>query len=757
MLATQGLEYIITLTDQITGPLKGVMKSIDDIGNKGKDAMMKIGAGVAGIVGAGAALYGALSPAIEFSRALSEVQAAGIGASGLKKVQDFALEFSSTFGLASTDVVNSVNEIARAIEGLTDDELIAFSKGSNVLAKATGSSVKEMGSYLSTMYGIFKQQADAMGKAEWVEMMAGQATLTANMFKSSGESLSQAFTNLMSTGQDAGISLAEQYAVLGNLQSVMPGGMSGTKYAAFINGVVKAQDKLGLSFLDANNKMRSMPEILTEIKKRYGDLDAREMAELSKAFGTKEAVQVVSYLLPKIDELKGNIAEISQVGGLDDAIRVSNITTDSWMRLQAILTNIRIAIGGQVLKAIAPLMQKVADLGKAFVDWLNTYKNIARWIGYISGAIIGAGGLAAALTLLSGIVLAIKVVAIAFGALLVPVLLFSAKIGVVLFLIYQLRDQFKAFASGFIQGFKQTAMSMDLLFAAFDLIWRSLQRIWQIFVRIGAAIFDSSESLSAFSDIGQVLGAVFGFAFNTAIEIIQLLAIAIDGVATIFEGVAADIISAWNNVTQAWADQGPIAGFIELGKSIGNIFKNAFRNIVNMFVGMLNFIIEKANTLPGINIPLIPKWESEPVMPAIQPQLQSVQPAMIGVSPMQQLTSGQLPVNPVAQPQLPALSPVITEAHRVSATNVINNATLLNNAVLGFDAVNPKPKMDAPNLTLSEKVKPQFIEMPKNEVKNLSTTNNNNNSINIHHMTVQSNDPREWQQRLRDQQQLAAG
>lgn len=745
MLATQGLEYIITLTDQITGPLKGVMKSIDDIGNKGKDAMMKIGAGVAGIVGAGAALYGALSPAIEFSRALNEVQAAGIGASGLKKVQEFALEFSSTFGLASTDVVNSVNEIARAIDGLTDDELIAFSKGSNVLAKATGSSVKEMGSYLSTMYGIFKQQADAIGKAEWVEMMAGQATLTANMFKSSGESLSQAFTNLMSTGQDAGISLAEQYAVLGNLQSVMPGGMSGTKYAAFINGVVKAQDKLGLSFLDANNKMRSMPEILTEIKKRYGDLDAREMAELSKAFGTKEAVQVVSYLLPKIDELKGNIAEISQVGGLDDAIRVSNITTDSWMRLQAILINIRIAIGGQVLKAIEPLMQKVADLGKAFVDWLNTYKNIARWIGYICGAIIGSSGLVAALTLLSGMVLVIKIVGIAFGALLVPVLVFCAKIGVVLFLVYQLRHHIAAFVEGVIKGFKNVVGSFDPLHSAFVSMWKSLQRIWQVLARIWSTSTGATGGLTAFSRAGEVVGNVLGYAFNAIIGVIELFAIQIEGIATIFEGVAADIIRAWDNVTQAWADQGPIAGFIELGKSISNIFKNAFRNIVNMFVGMLNFIIEKANTLPGVNIPLIPKWESEPVepvMPAIQPQLSSIQPVKGGVSP---------------KSQLPALLPVVTEAHKVNATNVINNAMLLNNAALGFGAVNPKPQMDAPNLTLSEKVKPQFIEMPKNEVRNLSATNNNNNSINIQHMTVQSNDPREWQQRLRDQQQLAAG
>ena len=465
MSAVQGLEYIISLTDQLSAPLKGVMKSIDDLGKRGADAMKNIGIGVAGIVGAGVALKSALDPAIEFSRAINEVKAAGIGASGLEKVEQFALDFSSSFGIASNEVVNSVNEIARAIDGLTDDELISFSKGSNILAKATGSSVQEMGSYLSTMYGIFQQEADRMGKSKWVEMMAGQATLTANMFKSSGESLSQAFTNLMSTGQSKGVELAEQFAVLGNLQSVMPGGMSGTKYAAFLNGVGKASKKLGLDFLDANNRMLPITDILAKIKKSYGDtIDEVEAQQLAKAFGTNDAVQVINYLLPKIDSLKDNIKEIGGVNNLDDAVRVSKITTDSWMRFSAILQNIKIAIGVEILKKIEPLFNRMADLGQEFVAWLKTYKNIARWIGYAAGALIGFTGLTAALTLMSGIISAIGV---AFSFLASPIMLVTAAIVGLGIFIYKFRDEFMQFISGFIQGFKAAGVSLDPLFNAF--------------------------------------------------------------------------------------------------------------------------------------------------------------------------------------------------------------------------------------------------------------------------------------------------
>ena len=619
MSAVQGLEYIISLTDQLSAPLKGVMKSIDDLGKRGADAMKNIGIGVAGIVGAGVALKSALDPAIEFSRAINEVKAAGIGASGLEKVEQFALDFSSSFGIASNEVVNSVNEIARAIDGLTDDELISFSKGSNILAKATGSSVQEMGSYLSTMYGLFKQEADRMGKSKWVEMMAGQATLTANMFKSSGESLSQAFTNLMSTGQSKGVDLAEQFAVLGNLQSVMPGGMSGTKYAAFLNGVGKASKKLGLDFLDANNRMLPITDILAKIKKSYGDtIDEVEAQQLAKAFGTNDAVQVINYLLPKIDSLKDNIKEIGGVNNLDDAVRVSKITTDSWMRFSAILQNIKIAIGVEILKKIEPLFNRMADLGQEFVAWLKTYKNIARWIGYAAGALIGFTGLTAVLTLMSGIVSAIGV---AFSFLVSPVMLVIyavIRLGVV---INKNRDQFMEFITGFIAGFKIARVSFQPLFSAFSILWEALKKIGATIWKIMGALSGSSDSVYTFQQFGIDLGYALGFVFNTVLNAVEFVAQGFSFLADVFSIVVNSIIDGWQAVLTLWDSSAPIDSFLKIGDALGNIFLNAFKGIVNAFVKMLNFIIEKANSLPGINIPLIPEWKDNPTAQALSPAL----------------------------------------------------------------------------------------------------------------------------------------
>ena len=620
MSAVQGLEYIISLTDQLSAPLKGVMKSIDDLGKRGADAMKNIGIGVAGIVGAGVALKSALDPAIEFSRALNEVKAAGIGASGLEKVEKFALDFSSSFGIASNEVVNSVNEIARAIDGLTDDELISFSKGSNILAKATGSSVQEMGSYISQLYGIFGEQAAAMGKSQWVEMISAQATVTANKFKSSGESLMQAFTNLGSLAKDQGVQSAEQFAVIGNLQNVFEGGLAGTKYVAFLSGVVKAQKKLGLSFLDSQGKMLPIIDILEKIKGKYGDLEGNTKAldELRNAFGTKEAAQVISNLLPKIDSLKGDIAEISKMKSLDDAVKISKIVTDSWMRFQAIFQNIKIAIGTQILAKLEPVMNRIADMGQEFTNWLRTYKNIARWIGYAVGALIGFTGLTAALTLMSGIISAIGV---AFSFLASPIMLVTAAIVGLGIFIYKFRDEFMQFISGFIQGFKAAGVSLDPLFNAFSLVWGALQKIGATIGRIIGLFGGASDSAYSFQQFGIDLGYALGVVFNTVLDAVELVAQAFNFVADVFSIVVNSIIDGWQAVLTLWDSSAPIDSFLKIGDALGNIFLNAFQGIVNAFVKMLNFIIEKANSLPGINIPLIPEWKDNPTAQALSPAL----------------------------------------------------------------------------------------------------------------------------------------
>jgi phage tail tape measure protein, TP901 family, core region len=703
-MAIQGLEYIISLNDQLSAPLKGVMKTIDDLGKRGEDAMRRIGLGTAGIIATGAAMKNALDPAIDFNRALNEIKATGREQAGLDKITDFALDFSATYGGAATDVVNSTNEIARAIDGLTDSELVAFSKSSNILAKATGSDVKAMGSYISQLYGIFGDEAAKIGKEKWVEQISAQATVTANKFKSSGESLMQAYTNLGSSAKDHGIKTAEQFAVIGNLQNVFEGGLAGTKYAAFLSGAVKAQSKLGLSFLDSQGKMLPMIDILEKIKGKYGELNSENLYELQKAFGTKEAAQVINNLLPKIDTLKADIAEIDKMKTLDDAMAISKTVTDSWMRFTAIFQNIKIAIGTQILAKLEPVMNRIADMGQEFTNWLRAYKNIARWIGYAVGALIGFTGLTAALTLMSGIVSAIGV---AFSFLVSPVMLVVGAVIGLGIVIYKFHSQFMAFIAGFIEGFKMAGVSFAPLFSAFAIVWSALQRIGSTIGRIIGLFGSASDSAYSFQQFGVDMGYALGAVFNIVLNAVELVARSFGFMADVFAISIGAIIEGWNAITSLWDSNKPIESFSNIATALGNIFSNAFKGIVNAFTSVINFIIEKANSLPGINIPLIPKWED-------------------GALPMQ------------------------SSATAVGAS-IGTQALQMQNQLGALNTTSPK-------FELSEQTQPQFTKMPSGSVSKAITQNQQTTkTINYGGVTINSNDGNKVWQEMRNREQLAAG
>lgn len=703
-MAIQGLEYIISLNDQLSAPLKGVMKTIDDLGKRGEDAMRRIGLGTAGIIATGAAMKNALDPAIDFNRALNEIKATGREQAGLDKITDFALDFSATYGGAATDVVSSTNEIARAIDGLTDSELVAFSKSSNILAKATGSDVKAMGSYISQLYGIFGDEAAKIGKEKWVEQISAQATVTANKFKSSGESLMQAYTNLGSSAKDHGIKTAEQFAVIGNLQNVFEGGLAGTKYAAFLSGAVKAQSKLGLSFLDSQGKMLPMIDILEKIKGKYGELNSENLYELQKAFGTKEAAQVINNLLPKIDTLKADIAEIDKMKTLDDAMAISKTVTDSWMRFTAIFQNIKIAIGTQILAKLEPVMNRIADMGQEFTNWLRAYKNIARWIGYAVGALIGFTGLTAALTLMSGIVSAIGV---AFSFLVSPVMLVVGAVIGLGIVIYKFHSQFMAFIAGFIEGFKMAGVSFAPLFSAFAIVWSALQRIGSTIGRIIGLFGSASDSAYSFQQFGVDMGYALGAVFNIVLNAVELVARSFGFMADVFAISIGAMIDGWNAITALWDSNKPIESFSNIATALGNIFSNAFKGIVNAFTSVINFIIEKANSLPGINIPLIPKWED-------------------GALPMQSSATA------------------VGSSIGVQALQMQNKLGTLNTT--------------SPKFELSEQTQPQFTKMPSGSVSKAITQNQQTTkTINYGGVTINSNDGNKVWQEMRNREQLAAG
>ena len=260
----------VALVDQITKPLQGITKEVQSSMEAGKQGMQNMATGGAGLVATGFAIQNALMPAIEMDRKLGEVKSLGVLDEDLAKLSRTALYTSVQYGKSATEMVGAAYEIKSAFGSIDGDSLADITKSSAVLAAATKADTATITNYMGTMYGIFKNSADAMGVGEWSKQVAGMTAQSVEMFKTTGAGMSSAFTSVGANATAAGIAMEEQMAILGTLQATMSGSEAGTKYRV-LRRCCESTDELGLSFTDSHGNMLPMLDILERLKGKYGD------------------------------------------------------------------------------------------------------------------------------------------------------------------------------------------------------------------------------------------------------------------------------------------------------------------------------------------------------------------------------------------------------------------------------------------------------------------------------------------------------
>ena len=314
------LMFSIGVRDEASGPVGKLQKVLNSTQKQAGAAFGKIGGGALAVAGAGLAVETLVSPALEMNRALAEVSSLDVDTKGLRILDATAKRYAMSYGGTAKEFVDASYAIQSGIAGLTGEELSSFTYASAVMAKATKADASTMTAYTGTMYGIFQKQAEAQGKAAWIEDMAGKTAHAIKVFKTSGYEMSSAFTSLGANATSAGISLDEQMAILGKLQATMSGSEAGTKYKAFLMGVGNAQKELGMKFVDSQGKMLPVLQILEKLKKKYGALDKVVDSDLiKKAFGSDEAVGMLKLLIQDTAGLAKNIDDLGKIKGMETA------------------------------------------------------------------------------------------------------------------------------------------------------------------------------------------------------------------------------------------------------------------------------------------------------------------------------------------------------------------------------------------------------------------------------------------------------
>ena len=418
----------VALVDQVTKPLAGINAQIDQVSKAGRRGWGNMAMGATTVAAGGMAIQAALGPAIEMDRALGEVASLDVQKDVLGALGREALKFSVEYGKSATEFVQASYDIQSAIAGLSGNELPAFTRASGVLAAATKADTGTITSYMGTMYGIFEQQANAMGKTNWVEDVAGKTALAVQMFKTTGQGMADAFKGVGANATAAGIAMDEQFAVLGQLQATMSGGEAGTKFKSFLAGVGNAQKALGMQFTDSAGNMLPVLTILDKLKVRYGEtLSVAEGDELKKAFGSDEAVAMVKLLMSNTKALSTNINALANTHGMGKAEQMAASMTDQWQRVESAWFAVRAAAFGVILPAVNAVVGTFADGAGVVLRWTHLFPNLTRVVSYALLAVVGLGMVTGAWMLIAGLAsLASTGLGIAWTVLMAPLNLLKA-------------------------------------------------------------------------------------------------------------------------------------------------------------------------------------------------------------------------------------------------------------------------------------------------------------------------------------------
>ena len=299
-------------------------------------------------------------------------------------------------------------------------------------AKATKATTQEMVGTFTTAYGIFKPIMADMNDMEWATAFSGAMAQTVASFKTNGTQMADAIKNIGAVAAASNIPLNEQLAVLGQLQTTMPGSEAGTLYKAFIMKAAEAGDELGLSFTDTSGRLKGVVPILQEIKRQFPDLsNAAAQVKLKKAFGSDEAVKFLLQMSAGMESLEGNIQSVGRA--MKTGTAVTEQMADAmnqdigarFLLLRQQMANLSEILGRTLLPVVTPVINGVSRFILFLQRMAKSMPGVTRVVLGLSMALgtilVVAGAVTAAVGMVGLMLPAIKAGFVAISAALAGV------------------------------------------------------------------------------------------------------------------------------------------------------------------------------------------------------------------------------------------------------------------------------------------------------------------------------------------------
>lgn len=592
------LDFTLSLIDKLSRPLKQAQSSVTGFAEKSKVAFMQIGGGVMALAGTGMAIRGALSPAIEMYDALNDAASKGIDDQALKAVQRDALRFSTTYGASAVEFVQSTESINSAIAGLTGNELPKVTKVANTLAFALKSTAAETAEFMGQMFGNFSADAERLGKVQFAEQLAGKMVYMRKVFGTEMGTIKDLMEGARGVGTNYGVGLDEQLAVLGQLNRTL-GTEASSAYEGFMTGAVEGAKKLGLSFTDATGKMLSMPEMLIKLQGKYGkslEGNLKAQAELDAAFGDSSAV--VKHLYGNVALLQRNITELGGSDGLKRTQEMASKLVKPWDRFVQILKAIQTVIGLTLIPVLYPVLNRLADMGQTFARWMQLFPNIARVIGYAAMALLGFAAVGAVANIVMGVSKFIMMGWKGVWKLLTAV----TKIDTAWTWLNTKAKLAWANVMKSLRGIL-LALRMQAIMTGTAINFMS----WPVLLVIGAIALLAAGCWLLIKHWDTVKAAVMETsAFQACARVVAWLA-------GVFSTAWQFISEGWNSFIALLTGFSPSRALSGLASGIVSMFDNVWQSVKGGFLKSWNWIVEKLNKIPGVDISMANETSSPPL------------------------------------------------------------------------------------------------------------------------------------------------
>ncbi|AGR60443.1 TPA: phage tail tape measure protein [Salmonella bongori] len=592
------LDFTLSLIDKLSRPLKQAQSSVTGFAEKSKAAFMQIGGGVLALAGTGMAIRGALSPAIEMYDALNDAASKGIDDQALKAVQRDALRFSTTYGASAVEFVQSTESINSAIAGLTGNELPKVTKVANTLAFALKSTAAETAEFMGQMFGNFSADAERLGKVQFAEQLAGKMVYMRKTFGTEMATIKDLMEGARGVGTNYGVGLDEQLAVLGQLNRTL-GTEASSAYEGFMTGAVEGAKKLGLSFTDATGKMLSMPEMLIKLQGKYGkslEGNLKAQAELDAAFGDSSAV--VKHLYGNVALLQRNITELGGSDGLKRTQEMASKLVKPWDRFVQILKAIQTVIGLTLIPVLYPVLNRLADMGQTFARWMQLFPNIARVIGYAAMALLGFAAVGAVANIVMGVSKFIMMGWKGVWKLLTAV----TKIDTAWTWLNTKAKLAWANVMKSLRGIL-LALRMQAIMTGTAINFMS----WPVLLVIGAIALLAAGCWLLIKHWDTVKAAVMETsAFQACARVVAWLA-------GVFSTAWRFISEGWNSFIALLTGFSPSQALSGLASGIVSMFDNVWQSVKGGFLKSWNWIVEKLNKIPGVDISMANETSSPPL------------------------------------------------------------------------------------------------------------------------------------------------